>query len=284
MVNQSKYWVWTLNNYTTEERAFIDNLVEHDDVAYVSYGLEIGESETPHLQGHLELKKRYRLSQLKTLMGNRVHLEMRKGTFEQAQAYVEKEGDFYTHGERVSRGQGARTDLDQLAQDIRNGVDRRALAETYGREFIRYGRGIDNYFRMFTHRSFEQFFGPFRWSHNFSWDRSVIMWGEAGIGKTEYAKYILPNALFVSHLDDLSLFNDEYSGIIFDDMDFTYLPRTSQIHLVDCENNRSIHIRYSTAYIPAHTKKIFLTNTDYGFCVNLADSAINRRCEVIRLE
>lgn len=285
MVNsQSKYWVWTLNNYTVEERTFIDNLIQLEDVAFVSYGLETGESGTPHLQGHLELKKRYRLSQLKTLMGNRVHLEMRKGTFEQAQAYVEKEGDFYTHGERVSKGQGARSDLDQLAEDIRQGRDRRVLAETYGREFIRYRRGIDSYFEMFQRRTFEPLFGPYKWSHNFSWERSVIFWGAAGIGKTEYAKYILPNALFVSHLDDLSCFGDDYDGIIFDDMDFTYLPRSSQIHLADVDNSRSIHIRYKTAHIPAHTKKIFLTNVPQGFIFDLGDAAILRRLEIILLE
>lgn len=284
-MSRAKFWVFTLNNYTEEEVTFINNLVTNvPEVTYVSYGREVGESGTPHLQGHLELNKRLRFQQLKNLLFARIHLEVRKGTFEQAQEYVEKDGEVSTFGERTSKGSGARTDLDQLAEDIRSGGSKRELAETYGKEFIKYARGIDNYFQMFSTKRFEIFHGPFKWSHNFLFDRSVILWGNAGIGKTEYAKYLLPNALFVSHMDDLGTFNEDYDGIIFDDMSFVHLPRTSQIHILDIENDRSIHIRYKTAFIPRHTKKIFLTNEINGVIFDMNDQAILRRLEVHKLQ
>lgn len=171
-----------------------------------------------------------------------------------------------------------------MAEQIREGGRKRELAVTFGKEFIKYRKGIDQYYDLFAVKRFEIFHGPFRWAHTISLDRATIFHGAAGIGKTEYAKYLLPNALFVSHLDDLGGFNEDYEGIIFDDMSFVHLPRTSQIHLVDMENDRSIHIRYKTAMIPAHTPKIFLTNEAHGMIFDLADAAIRRRVEVYHLE
>jgi hypothetical protein len=282
---RAQYWVWTLNNYTQEEVDLLNSLVESSsDVAYVSYGYEVGENGTPHLQGHLELTRRLRLNQVKAILGQRLHLQVRRGSFEQAQEYCAKDGNVVTFGERVSKGSGKRTDLDELAEAIRNGGKKRELAVTFGKEFIKFRKGIDQYYDLFATKRFEIFHGPFRWAHSISRNKSTIFHGAAGIGKTEYAKYLLPNALFVSHLDDLGGFNEDYEGIIFDDMSFVHLPRTSQIHLVDMENDRSIHIRYKTATIPARTPKIFLTNEAGGHIFDINDAAIMRRLEIIHLE
>lgn len=284
---QGQYWVFTINNPTDDDTTTLQNLVSDNDfIAFVRFTLEHATGEgTPHYQGHLESTKRLRRNQLSRLLP-RAYLAIRKGTFEQCEEYCLKEHNATTHsfGERVSRGAGARTDLDSLAQCIRRGDKKRALAETFGKEFIKYRGGIDSYFEMFQTRKFTVLHGPWKWNFATSSTHSVIFWGQAGIGKTEYAKYLLPNALFVSHLDDLGAFNDDYNGIIFDDMSFTHLPRTSQIHLVDMDNDRSIHIRYKVASIPAHTKKIFLTNEINGLIFDLSDAAIRRRVEVHRLE
>lgn len=282
---RAQYWVWTLNNYTIEEKDVLVSLVQTNPlVAFLSFGEEVGENGTPHLQGHLELTARQRFPQVKAILGQRVHLEVRRGSFEQAQEYCEKDGAFSTFGERVSKGSGKRTDLDLLAQEIRDGRSKRELAEEHGSSFIKYSKGIDNYYDLFAVAKYQVCNGPWKWAHNFLYDKSVILWGAAGIGKTEYAKYLLPNALFVSHMDDLGGFNSHYDGIIFDDMSFIHLPRTAQIHILDVDNQRSIHIRYKTATIPAHTKKIFLTNEINGRVFDLQDAAIARRCEVLELQ
>lgn len=105
----------------------------------------------------------------------------------------------------------------------------------------------------------------------------MILIGESNIGKTSFAKALLPNALIVSHMDDLGLYDvTAHSGLLFDDMEFTHIPRSAQIHLVDIDDARSIHIRYQTANIPANTKKIFTTNLEDIF---LDDPAINRRIQ-----
>lgn len=113
---------------------------------------------------------------------------------------------------------------------------------------------------------------------------SLILWGESGIGKTQFAKALLPGALLASHIDDLRSFDPgTHNGIIFDDMDFAHTPRTSQIHLVDFDEDRSIHCRYDVAFIPAGTQKIFTTNEAGGRIVDLRDAAIKRRVRVVEL-
>lgn len=105
--------------------------------------------------------------------------------------------------------------------------------------------------------------------------------GPSGCGKTTWAKRVCPKpALFVSHLDHLGNFNAKvHKCIIFDDVDFKHLPRTSQIHLVDFFDDRQIHIRYKIVHIPAGTPKIFTAN-DYPFT---RDEAIARRLKTTNI-
>lgn len=117
---------------------------------------------------------------------------------------------------------------------------------------------------------------------NVTWDqnRCLVVVGESGIGKTTWAKRIAPKpCLFVSHIDDLKKFQIGYhQSIIFDDVTFTHYPITAQIHLVDTENPRSIHVRYGTAKINAGIPKIFTCNTDP---VDRNNDAIRRRIQYL---
>ena len=58
---QSKYWCFTLNNYTDEDVDGVDAW-EYD---YVIFGKEVGDNGTPHLQGYVECKTKKRLTWLK---------------------------------------------------------------------------------------------------------------------------------------------------------------------------------------------------------------------------
>jgi len=122
-----------------------------------------------------------------------------------------------------------------------------------------------------------------KWEPIVEWDRSVILWGESGIGKTEFAKAHFENALIITRVGDLKELCEEHDGIIFDDMCFTHTHRCHQTHLVENEHESDIHIPYTTAHIPAGTKKIFTTNVENGFCVDLLEETIADRCKVVHL-
>lgn len=121
-----------------------------------------------------------------------------------------------------------------------------------------------------------EYFGPLP-----QWDRqktTLILWGEAGTGKTSLAKSLIPTALFLNHLDKLKDFNPGiHGGIIFDDMSFLHRPREDHIAITDVENDRQIHIRYKIAEIPAFTAKIMTTNKRPHEILLTYDAAILRR-------
>lgn len=113
--------------------------------------------------------------------------------------------------------------------------------------------------------------------YDFTRQKSLVLEGPSGCGKTTWAKYHAPKpSLFVTHMDTLKKFRPTFhKSIIFDDMSFVHLPRESQIHIVDQENPRAIHVRYGTATIPANTAKIFTCNQ----AIFGDDPAIRRRIQ-----
>jgi len=88
---------------------------------------------------------------------------------------------------------------------------------------------------------------------------SLLITGPTGIGKTQFARALLPNAPVIRHVDQLRT-ADFSGGIIFDDFDVSHWPVTSIIHLLDWDEASGIHCRYSHVLVPAHTKKIFTHN------------------------
>ena len=88
-VSPSKRWCFTLNNYTDEHIKIISTKVPHYCDKYI-VGKEIGESGTPHLQGFIVFKERWR--PLSKIPIKEVHWEKAKGD-DVSQNYCGKEGD-----------------------------------------------------------------------------------------------------------------------------------------------------------------------------------------------
>lgn len=283
---QSKYWCFTLNNPTETEIQSVEAWPHLVDVTWMTYGRETGESGTPHLQGYIIFTVVKRFRTVKSYLGiNRLHLERRLGSHEQARDYCWKEDqEPFTAGEEPISRQGTRTDLEAVIDAIRNGATRRQIANDYPLTYIRNFRGIDAWMQTIRlDRNPSLLFGPWRWNIEPQVGQSNIFWGLPGLGKTEYAKYLFPKNCFITHIDDLRSFSvDDHETIIFDDMSFTHLPREAQIHLVDSDNPRSIHVRYGTVRIPQGVTKIFTTNICDG-AIFTHDGAINRRLNIFHL-
>lgn len=94
-----KHWVFTLNNPGPDDQGGLW-LLPYD---YAVLGLEIGESGTPHIQGYVIFKNKYRLNQLKvhSPQGQRCHWEPQSqySTPVQAAEYCMKDGEFKEFGE-----------------------------------------------------------------------------------------------------------------------------------------------------------------------------------------
>lgn len=283
-MSRGKYWCFTVNNYTDEEERLVRGLEQDERITYLVCGREEGETGTPHLQGYLELGGRLRLRQLKQLPGlQRGHFELRRGTQAQAATYCKKAEDFFEFGTPTTVTAGQRNDLKGACEAIKAGATASELWASHTSTMVKYHAGLKLAITALQPKRQRRTFPltDYPW-HPLVFGRgSVVICGPSGIGKTSYIRSLYPDYLWVSHMDDLTSFED-HEGIIFDDMSFTHLPRTAQIHLLDYDDDRSIHVRYQTAKIPAGTQKFFLTNTEYIF--DLEDKAIARRVEVIRLE
>jgi hypothetical protein len=286
-MSRSNHFAFTLNNYTDDDITKIGSLVDDSTCTYLCYGKEVGEQGTPHLQGYIQFASRIRLTTAKTRMGiSRLHLEPCRGSDEDNRNYCSKDGDFIEFGVSVAIARqrvGGQCDYQALIQQIQDGTiaSLRDIPVAFPKLWLKHHTAIEKTYFMFRKPEARPYYGPFRWSVEHDWNTSLHLWGAAGIGKTAYARTLLPKALFVSHIDQLKAYNADFDGIIFDDMAFLHLPREAQIHLLDVDNGRAIHVRYGIAFIPPRTKKLFLSNLPDIF---LNDPAINRRKTVICLD
>lgn len=110
--------------------------------SYMIYGIETcPETGKEHFQGYLECEKKMTFEGIKkTLNDSKVHLEVRKGTQEQAINYCKKDGLWYEYG--TPKSQGKRNDLIAMKNDIMQGrkVDDIALEEP--NIYHQYGRTL----------------------------------------------------------------------------------------------------------------------------------------------
>ena len=261
------------------------------------FGREEGAEGTPHLQGFTRFSGVKRLGAVKRILGRRLHLEKARGTDMENKLYCSKTRDsdetpndiFHENG--VMSSQGRRSDLDAVRARINDGATDRDIAEEFFPLWTRYRQSFSAYRNlinpMASQARYEIGTFPESWRILGEWDfeTCLILWGPPGIGKTHLALAILGDALVVSHIDELQHYDPSiHKGIIFDDMDFNHIPVSAQIHLTDKEFDRSIHIRYGLASIPAGTKKIFTTNVENGQIFDLnPDFGVARRVSIHHL-
>lgn len=201
--------VFTLNNYT--ELDFNSLPEKMSPYKYLIYGKEKGEKGTPHLQGYIEFKNPRSFGALKKI-DPRIHWEKRRGTALQASTYCKKEGD-YTELGTMSR-QGARTDIENVANAIIKGKQVSEVALEYPVEYIKYNRGIEKLHNIVVKNKSKDF-------------RSVtvsVFYGKTGTGKTKKAIEILQpdyykldvanNVWFDGYEGETGLIIDDFYGWI----------------------------------------------------------------------
>jgi len=120
---RSRAWCITINNYTDAHFQQLKDI----KTKYLVYGLEVGESGTPHIQAYLELTQAQTMSALKKKLPG-AHLETRKGTPEEAANYCKKDGEFIEIG--VISNQGKRNDILDVCTAIKEGKSFEDILDT----------------------------------------------------------------------------------------------------------------------------------------------------------
>lgn len=111
----AKRWCFTLNNYSPQEEQLIHNAHAQGGIRYLVSGRENGQSGTPHLQGFVAFDSRRSLIQVKAVLGARLHLEIARGSNEEASNYCKKDGEFVEYGS-LPPSPGHRSDWDRYRE------------------------------------------------------------------------------------------------------------------------------------------------------------------------
>lgn len=94
------------------------------------------------------------------------------------------------------------------------------------------------------------------------WDRSkaLIVKGNAGTGKTNWALSQFQQPMLVCDMDDLRNLPPECDGLVFDEMLFDNCSKKTQVYLTDMKFERTIRTRHTNARIPKGIQRIFCCN------------------------
>jgi len=186
--------------------------------------------------------------------------------------YVCKDGKYVTNMSQATIDEAIRNNvkvgdlykeaMEKAKESFEEGMKVLEHSKTY-RDLAVHGEAIERNMRARKKQKTEPKYTLEQFKVNFEWERTrtLVLWGPTNTGKTSLAKALLPNALFVRHIDALKEYKSgHYTGIVFDDMSFKHWPREAQIHLLDTENVSQINVKHSIAIIPEGTPRIITTN------------------------
>lgn len=201
---------FTWNNY---DDGVLDR-INYLGWSYIIYGKEVGTNGTRHLQGYAEFDKSQRFSSLcKKWSG--AHIEIRKGSQQQAIDYCKKDGNFIEFG--IRKEQGSRNDLESTRlQVIEGGM--RAIVGWASYQQIKVGEVCLKYLEECRD-----------WKMETLW-----VWGETGLGKSKLARECLGNDIYCKN--DGSKWWEGYDGhtdVIIDDFRDSWWSLTEMLSLLD---------------------------------------------------
>lgn len=204
---------FTINNYTLADFSDCEELVKICE--YVVIGFEIGQENTPHLQGYAELTKRTRFGSIKKLL-KRAHFEGRKGTQAQAADYCKKEENWLEWG-KLKRA-GERRDLHAVKQ----------MAEDEGMRGV--VRNVNTLQGIRVAEKYLEYNEKKR-----DWKPCVVwIWGETGTGKSRMARDILGDDVYTKNSGTKWWTGyDAHEDVIIDDFRDSWWSITEMLSLLD---------------------------------------------------
>jgi len=253
--SQSRFWIFTLHGERDELGAALltAELAERYGICYAIWQLECGQgTDRIHAQGYLEYGKNQKLSTVKKLLPG-AHVEVRKGTREQARDYCRKSDTFVSGpwelGTFKKKEAGKRNDLLRVKDLIDAGVEEADIAD---QEFVCWAknyRSLREYKRIKTERR--------------DWKTFVIVYyGETGTGKSKAARNDSSNSYWVPPSNkwfdgyegqDIVVIDDFYGGF-----PYAYFLRMTDRYPMQVESKGGTH-----EFVP---KKILITSNKHPSC------------------
>ncbi|AUM61742.1 Rep [uncultured virus] len=134
---RSRGWCFTMYGDFEEKESMLRKL----PVQYACWGREIAPTTgRPHLQGYLYFPEKKAWGALKKI-DKEAHWEAARKSPQANYDYCSKEGRYFEEI-GVKPVMGARTDLQAVAEEVRNGASLQAIAEAHPGMFVQYSKGF----------------------------------------------------------------------------------------------------------------------------------------------
>lgn len=244
----ARSWCYTLNNYTLDEVIAIEGI----ECRYHIWGLEVGDTGTPHVQGYIEFDGVMRLAGMKKLI-ERAHWEKRRGTREQARVYCMKDGEWDERGDFAAGGQGTRNDIHRLVGMVRTGEKMLDIMEEMPEVAARNMRFMEKYIELVEKDA----------SRDFRKVEVAVLVGDAGSGKSRIVHDLEPT-VFTVNTDETFPF-DGYDGedaILIDDF-YGGLKYSNLLRVLDGHQYR-VNVKGGHRY--ARWTRIYITSNEGPEC------------------
>lgn len=216
---------------------------------------------------NLERPSRFRA--IKSLLGERAHIERAKGNDHQNKVYCSKGGDVWEHGTPV--GQGRRSDLQDVIKLVNGGTTSvKRIAEECPGAFIKYSRGIEKYIKL-IHPIKERDFKT----------EVYFYWGPPGTGKSRRCLEEATNyggGIYYKPRGEWWDGYEQQENVIIDDF-YGWIKYDELLKICDRYPYR---VPVKGGYEQFTTKRIWITSNSpldkiYRF-LGYNDEAIRRRC------
>jgi len=186
---KGRRFIFTLNHPTEEETP--DSILEWPGIQFIVFQKEKGAtSGIEHYQGYFELSGvgQQRISTLKRRLNGRAYFAVAQGNVEDGRKYSTKEATRidgpWERGVPRS-GQGHRSDLVAVADQVKQSLPMRVIAENNPTAYIKYYRGILALRQQLQEVRKEA-------------TKGIYIWGPAGTGKTTWTRDRHPGAYWKS--------------------------------------------------------------------------------------
>ncbi len=280
-MSQGKFWCFTLNNPTHDEGVQLRINAQGDNVVYLVFQEELGAAGTRHFQGYVEFTSNHRLTAAKTALGSdRFHMELRRGTGDEARNYCMKaEGRCSIpeeFGVFVASAQGKRSDLDKVQEEMKSGKRYKALAMDNFRAFARYSNGLGKLYHVYNAPIIRP--KP----------EIQFITGATGTGKSTYVKHIVDiyditaywyndnhNGWFDGYDGEEYIILDEFAGLT---------PLNTMLRLFD---NQPLQVQVKGSYVAIHASKFIVTTNLSVYDLyrgNAQHAAFERRINDFKVE
>lgn len=145
--SRGRQFCFTKNNPTAHDLQTIRDILNGPGITYAVFGQEIAPTTgTRHLQGYVVFNDRKRIGSVRQLLPG-AHVEVTRGTPQQAADYCKKDGDFSEFGEFAAIPfQGKRSDIERFKVWLQEQTvypDDATIALNFTDLYIRYPRVVD---------------------------------------------------------------------------------------------------------------------------------------------